>query len=145
MLEILLDLSSSFSVMGRRLTKLMLMLMLMLMSDVSNIKEKQDSLQLSLSVLIRSRAAEMEHQRGQPSAEHGLQQPRRDPTSSSGPMVTPSTTSTPLERKQRAWYVTDSFAEQLSPLGSRCANLVSRLVANYQLYVYHLYNSKGRL
>ena len=82
---------------------------------------KQDSLQSSLSALNRSRAAEMEHQRGQPSAEQGLQQPRRDLSSFSGPMATPSTTSTPLERKQRAWYVTDSFAEQFSPPGSRCA------------------------
>ena len=113
MLEILLDLSVLFSVMERRLTKLM--------SDVSNIKEKQDSLQSSHSVLNRSRAAEMEHQRGQPSAEHGLQQSCRDLTSFSGPMATPSTTSTPLKRKQRAWYVTDSFAEQFSPPGSRCA------------------------
>ena len=96
------------------------------------------SLQSSLSVLNCSRAAEMEHQRGQPSAEQGLQQPRRDPTSFSGPMATPSTTSTPLERKQRVWYVTDSFAEQFSPPGPRCAQSCFESQIGCQLPVVHV-------
>ena len=107
----LLNLTASFSVMERRLTKLI--------SDVSDIKEKQDSHQFSLSILNRSRAAEMEHQRELPSAEHPLRQPHRDPPSFSGPFVAPSTSSTPAERKPKAWYMTDSFTEQFSPPGSR--------------------------
>ena len=79
-----------------------------LISDVSDIKEKQERLQSSLDC----------HQKGLQTTE--LQQPRRDPnTSFSGPFVTPSKSSTPMERK--AWYMTDSFAEQFSPPGSSCA------------------------
>ena len=100
MLEILLNLSASFSVMERRLTNLI--------SHVSDIKEKQDRLQSSLD----------RHQRGLPTTE--LQPPRRDPnTSFAGLFVTLSTSSTPMERK--AWYMTDSFTEQFSPPGSSCA------------------------
>ena len=73
--------TASFSVMERRLTKLI--------SDVSDIKEKQNSLQFSLSILNRSRAAKMEHQRELPSTEHPLRQPHRDPPSFSGPFVAP--------------------------------------------------------
>ena len=61
----------------------------------------------------------MEHQRELPSAEHPLRQPNRDPTSFSGPFVAPSMSSTPVERKPKAWYMTDSFTEQFSPPGSR--------------------------
>ena len=61
----------------------------------------------------------MEHQRELPSAEHPLRQPHRDPPSFSGPFVAPSTSSTPVKRKPKAWYMTDSFTEQFSPPGSR--------------------------
>ena len=107
-----------------------------LISDVSDIKEKQDSLQLSLSVLNHSRAAGMEHQRGLPSTVQGLQQPCEDPTSFCGPFVTPSTSSSPMVRKPTAWYMTDSFAEQFSPTGSRCAQ--SSFEIGYQLPAVHV-------
>ena len=112
MMELLLNLSASFSVMERKLTKLI--------SDVSDIKEKQDSLQLSLSFLNRSRAAEMEHQRGLPSTKQGIQHPCGGPSTSSTP------------RKSTAWYMTDSFAEHPVPD-----------VLHYQLYMYNLKNSEG--
>ena len=78
----------------------------------------------------------MEHQRGLPSTVQGLQQPCENPTSFCGPFVTPSTSSTPMARKPTAWYMTDSFAEQFSPTGSRCAQ--SSFEIGYQLPAVHV-------
>ena len=88
MTEILLNLTSSFSVMERRLSKLI--------SDVSDIKEKQDNLQYSLDCL-------------QP--ENRMGSTGEDFCYSVSP-----TSSTPVKRKpSAAWYVTDLFAEHFSP------------------------------
>lgn len=102
MMEILLNLTSSFSVMERRLSKLI--------SDVSDIKKKQDNLQYSLYCL-QPRKSDGEHRRGfLPSPERPSWLRQRKSSSSS------STSSTPVKRKpSAAWYVTDSFAEQFSP------------------------------
>ena len=93
MMEILLDLSASFSIIEKRLSKLI--------SGVSEIKEKQDSLQHSLCFL-QFRKSVGEYQRGfLPSTERPLPQPPRKSTS---PM-----SSTQVKRKP-AWHITDSFA-----------------------------------
>ena len=100
-MEILLSFTASFSVMERRLSKLI--------SDVSNIKGKQDNLQYSLDCL-QSRKSDGEHQRGfLPSPERPSWLRQRNSSSS-------STSSMPVKRKpSAAWYATDSFSEQFSP------------------------------
>ena len=75
----------------------------------------------------------MEHQRGLPPTKNALQQPCRDPTSFSDPFVTPSMSSTPMERKSTAWYITDSYAEQFSPPGSRFPCAQSSFEIRYPL------------
>ena len=84
-----------------RLSKLIL--------DVSDIKEKQDNLQYSLYCL-QPRKSDGENRSGfLPSPEYPSWLCRRKSSS--------STSSTPVKRKpSAAWYVTDSFAEQLSPI-----------------------------
>ena len=93
MMEILLDLSASSSIIEKRLSKLI--------SDVSEIKEKQDSLQRSLRFL-QSRKSGGDYQRGfLQSTEYPLPQHPRKATS--------PISSTPVKKKP-AWYLTDSFA-----------------------------------
>ena len=87
MMEILLDLTASFSVVEKRLSTLI--------SDVSEIKQKQDNLQHSLYCLqLRKSDGECQRWRKSPSPK----------------------SSTPVKRKPAAaWYVADSFAEQFTP------------------------------
>ena len=100
MMEILLSLTASFSVMERRLSTLI--------SGVSSIKEKQDNLQYSLYCL-QPRKSDGEHRRGfLPSPELPSWLRQRKSFSS-------STSSMPVKRKpSAAWHVTDSFTEQFS-------------------------------
>ena len=95
---------------------------------LSDIKEKQDSFQLSFPIFNSSRTAEMEHQRVLPPAKRALQQ-----LSFSGPFVTPSTSST-----QKIFTVAERKASNVNGALGKC-KLDPEKIKYIKSVTFHMY------